>query len=190
MTAKPVQMAESARRRRRVALGVFRSLATIVVLVGLYYLLPLAHLASVPLAAILVVALLILLAVAVWQLHQIGRDGYPVVRAGEALTTTVPLFWLLFASGHLVMAQTARPTSNSLPHPHRLAVQHGTTFSTVGSETSHPPAKSLGPGDRPDHPRPAGPGPGYPGVPQDRAARPAGASRGRRPDCIPGTATE
>ena len=84
MTAKPAQTVESARRRRQVALGVLRSLATIIVLVGLYYLLPLSHLASVPLAVILVVGLLVLLAVAAWQLGQIGRSRYPGVRAAEA----------------------------------------------------------------------------------------------------------
>jgi len=134
MTAEPAQMVESARRRRRAALGVLRSLATIIVLVGLYYLLPLAHLASVPLAVILVVGLLILLAVAVWQLRQIGRDRYPVVRAGEALTTTVPLFLLLFASAYFAMAPRASPANfntHSLTRTDSLYFTV-TTFSTVG----------------------------------------------------------
>ncbi len=46
--------------------------------------------------------------VAVWQLRQIGRDRYPVMRAGEALTTTVPLFLLLFASAYFAMARASR----------------------------------------------------------------------------------
>jgi Ion channel len=133
MTAKPAQMVESARRRRRAALGVLRSLATIIVLFGLYYLLPLAHLASVPLAVILVLGLLILLAVAVWQLRQIGRDRYPAVRAGEALTTTVPLFLLLFASAYFVMARDSPANFNthSLTRTDSLYFTV-TTFSTVG----------------------------------------------------------
>jgi hypothetical protein len=55
-----------AKRRRLVGLGLLRSLAATVVLVGLYYLLPLDRINSVPLA--LVAGLLILLAVTVWQL--------------------------------------------------------------------------------------------------------------------------
>jgi hypothetical protein len=60
---------------------VIRSLASAVALVALYYLLPLDHLAGVPLAVILVVELLILLAVSAWQLRLVlggqvpGRAG-------------------------------------------------------------------------------------------------------------------
>ncbi len=133
MTAKPAQTVESARRRRRVALGVLRSLATVIVLVGLYYLLPLDHLASVPLAVILAVGLLVLLAVAVWQLRQIGRSRYPAVRAAEALATTVPLFLLLFASVYFVMARAspANFSTHSLTRTDSLYFTV-TTFSTVG----------------------------------------------------------
>jgi voltage-gated potassium channel len=57
---------------------VLRSLATTVALVALYYLLPLDRLASVRLAVILVVGLLVLLAVAAWQLRLvIGRGIRP-----------------------------------------------------------------------------------------------------------------
>jgi len=133
MTAKPAQTVESARRRRRIALGVLRSLATVIVLVGLYYLLPLDHLASVPLAVILVVGLLVLLAVAVWQLRQIGKARYPAMRAAEALATTVPLFLLLFASVYFAMARASPANFNthSLTRTDSLYFTV-TTFSTVG----------------------------------------------------------
>ncbi len=87
-------MVASARRRRQVGLGVLRSLATTVMLVALYYLLPLHHLPSVLLAVILVVRLLVLLAVSAWQLRLVIGARCPAVRAGEALATTVPLFLL------------------------------------------------------------------------------------------------
>ena len=51
-----------------------RSLATTIALVVFYYLLPLDHLASVPLAVILVVGLLVLLAVTGWQLRLVLRS--------------------------------------------------------------------------------------------------------------------
>jgi voltage-gated potassium channel len=82
-----------ARRRRLVGLGLLRSLAATVMLVALYYLLPLDHIKNVPLA--LVAGLLILLAVTVWQLRAVIRARYPAVRAVEALAATVPFFLLL-----------------------------------------------------------------------------------------------
>ena len=58
-----------------------RSLATTIALIALYYLLSLDHLASVPLAVILVVGLLILVAVPAWQLRLLLRARYPGMRA-------------------------------------------------------------------------------------------------------------
>jgi hypothetical protein len=60
-----------ARRRRLVGLGLLRPLATTVVLAALYYLLPLDHIKNVPLT--LVAGMLILLAVAVWQVRGPGH---------------------------------------------------------------------------------------------------------------------
>ncbi len=118
--------------RRPVALGVLRSIASAIVLVALYYLLPLDRLASVPLAVILVVALLLLAAVAAWQLRLILRARYPGVRAAEALATTVPLFLLLFAAAYFAMGR-ASPASFS-QHLTRTDALYFTvtTFSTVG----------------------------------------------------------
>jgi voltage-gated potassium channel len=120
------------RHRRLIWLGAFRSLATAVALVALYYLLPLDHLASVPLAVSLVAGLLILLAVAIWQLRLILRARYPGVQAAQALAITVPLFLLLFASAYYVMAR-ANPGSFS-SHLSRTDALYFTvtTFSTVG----------------------------------------------------------
>ncbi len=119
-------------RHRQIVLGVLRSLASAVVLVAVYYVLPLEHLASVPLAVILVVGVAVLLAVAAWQLRLILRARYPGLRAGEALATTVPLFLLLFASVYFVMAR-ASPVSFSHPLTRTDALYFTvTTFSTVG----------------------------------------------------------
>ena len=118
-------------RRRLVVLGLLRALATAVVLVGLYYLLPLDHVRNVPLT--LAVGLVILLVVIAWQLRAIVRARQPVLRAIVALATTVPLFVLLFASVYFVMAQ-ASPANFS---PHQLTRTDAlyftvTVFSTVG----------------------------------------------------------
>ena len=123
----------SGNRRPQVVLGALRSLASTVVLVALYYLLPLNYLANAPLAVILVVGLLVLLAVAAWQLRQVIDARYPAVRASEALATTVPLFLLLFASVYFVMARTSPGnfSTHSLTRTDSLYFTV-TTFSTVG----------------------------------------------------------
>jgi hypothetical protein len=114
-----------------VGLGAVRSVATTIVLVVLYYQLPLNHVTNVP--AALVVGLVILAAVTVVQLRLIGRSAFPAIRAIEALSTTVPLFLLLFASAYVVMAN-ANPANFST---HSLTRTDGlyftvTVFSTVG----------------------------------------------------------
>ena len=121
----------SAGRRRLVVLGLLRALATAVVLVALYYLLPLDHIKNVPLA--LAGGLLVLLAVVAWQLRAIVRAKEPAVRAIVALALTVPLFLLLFASAYFVMAR-ASPANFSTHQLTRTDALYFTVtiFSTVG----------------------------------------------------------
>jgi hypothetical protein len=122
-----------ARRRRLIGLAMVRSVGTTIVLVALYYVLPLDHLKSVPLAVILLVGLVALLAVAVWQLRLVIKARYPAVQAVQALASTVPLFLLLFASAYFVMARASPATFST----HQLTRTDSlyftvTTFSTVG----------------------------------------------------------
>ncbi len=101
-------------------------------LVALYYLLPLDHLAGVPLAILLVVGLVVLLVISAGQVREILRAKYPAVRAAEALATTVPLFLLLFASAYYVMEQASPGSfSHSLTRTDALYFTV-TTFTTVG----------------------------------------------------------
>jgi hypothetical protein len=98
----------------------------------LYYLLPLDHLASVPLSVLLVVGLLILLVISAGQVREILRAEYPALRGAEALATTVPLFLLLFASAYFVM-ERASPDSFSHTLTRTDALYFTvTTFTTVG----------------------------------------------------------
>ena len=67
----------AARRRRDIGLGMLRALATATALVVLYYLLPLDRVAtSVPLGITLGAGLLILVAVAAWQVRAVLRARY------------------------------------------------------------------------------------------------------------------
>jgi voltage-gated potassium channel len=119
------------KRRRLIGLGLFRALALTVVLVGLFYLLPLDRITNVP--VVLVAGLLILLAVTVWEVREIVRASYPAIRAIEALATTVPLFLLLFASAYLTMADTTPASFSTHPLTRTDALYFTVTvFSTVG----------------------------------------------------------
>jgi len=120
-----------ARRRQEIALGLLRALAMTVALVALYYLLPLDHIKNVPVT--LSAGLLILLAVALVQLRAISKARYPAVRAVEALTATVPLFLLLFASIYFTMANTNPANFNTHPLTRTDTLYFTVTiFSTVG----------------------------------------------------------
>jgi hypothetical protein len=113
------------------AWALLRSLATAVVLVALYYLLPLDRI-SVPLGVLLAIGLVVLLAVASWQVRSIISAKYPAVRAVGALATTVPVFLLLFAAAYFVMARTSSASfSDHLTRTDALYFTV-TTFSTVG----------------------------------------------------------
>ncbi len=128
----PAPALTPAKRRRLIAVALLRSLATAVVLVALYYLLPLDRLTSVPLGVLLAIGLVALLAVASWQVRTIVRARHPTVRAIGALATTVPLFLLLFAAAYYLMAKTS-PASFT-DHLTRTDALYFTvtTFSTVG----------------------------------------------------------
>jgi ion channel len=118
-------------RWRPAGLGLLRSIATTVVLVWLYYLLPLDHIKNVRLT--LVTGLLLLLAVTGWQLQAITRARYPAMRAVEALFTTVPWFLLLFASAYFTMASTHPASFNTHPLTRTDALYFTVTvFATVG----------------------------------------------------------
>ena len=120
-----------AERRRRIALGLLRAFATTVVLVALYYLLPLDHIRNVP--AVLAAGLLILAAVILVQLRVISKARYPNLRAIEALAITVPLFLLLFASAYLTMAHANPANFNTHPLTRTDVLYFTVTvFSTVG----------------------------------------------------------
>jgi hypothetical protein len=102
-----------------------------IVLVVLYYELPLDHVKNVPVT--LVVGVVILTVVTVWQLRVIGRSPLPAVRAVEALATVLPLFLLLFASVYVVMADASPANFSTHPLTRTDALYFTVTvFSTVG----------------------------------------------------------
>ena len=128
----PAAALAPAKRRRLIAVALLRSLATAAALVALYYLLPLDRIPSIPLGLLLAIGLVVLLAVASWQVRSIIGAKHPTVRAIGALATTVPVFLLLFAATYYLMAKTS-PASFT-DHLTRTDALYFTvtTFSTVG----------------------------------------------------------
>ncbi len=134
MSVKPARPGlPPGKRRRLIVLGMLRALASTVVLVALYYVLPLDHIDNVPLVLILIGGLVILVAVTALQLRAILTARYPGVRAVEALATTIPLFLLLFASAYVTMAGTSAASFSSPTLSRTDALYFTVTvFSTVG----------------------------------------------------------
>jgi voltage-gated potassium channel len=122
-----------AQRRRLLRRVLVRSLASMVILVALYYVLPLQDLKGVHLAVSLTLGLAILVVVIGLQVRGITRSRYPGVQAVEALALTAPLFLLMYASAYVILAQDsgANFSSHQLTRTDSLYFTL-TVFSTVG----------------------------------------------------------
>ena len=133
MSTAPIESLPTAERRRLIAIGLLRALATTVLVVAAYYLLPLNNLAGISLGVTLAAGLLALTAVVAYQVRAIIRHPHSAVRAIEALAITVPVFLLLFAATYFMMEQTNPDNFNvdSLTRTDSLYFTV-TVFATVG----------------------------------------------------------
>ena len=133
MTQAAARPASPFPQRRLVARGLLRALASTAAILALYFVAPLRLLADIPVGVPLSVALLLLLAVTVWQVLQITRSAHPGVRAIEALAVIAPVFLVLFAASYAVLAQ-GDPASFSEPELTKTDALYFTitTFATVG----------------------------------------------------------
>jgi len=117
---------------RMIAWAVLRVIGSIVVLVAVYYQLPLQTSSTAVAISILLIGLVLLIALIALQVRRILASSFPGVRAVEALATSVPLFLLLFASSYAVIAQlSAANFSEPLDRTNALYFTV-TVFSTVG----------------------------------------------------------
>ncbi|MEU7814885.1 potassium channel family protein [Pseudonocardia sp. NPDC049154] len=105
MSTAPTESLSAAQRRRLVAIGLLRALATTVLVIAAYYLLPLNKLTGISLGVALAVGILALTALVVFQVRAIIRHRHAALRAIEALAITVPVFVLLFAATYFMMEQ-------------------------------------------------------------------------------------
>ncbi len=129
-TSQPLVPAQS---RRFVAAGLLRSLVSTLVLIGVYYALPLNRLKGIHLGVVLTVGLLLLATATALQLRATLRAAHPGLRAVEALATTVPLFLLMFSAIYVVMSQAASNSFNTHALTRSDALYFTVTvFATVG----------------------------------------------------------
>ena len=95
---------EPRQRRRLLALALLRALLTAIILVALYYLLPVDEDLRFSSVLRMVMGLALFVAVLIWQIRKVVTSRYPGIRAIEALAVTVPLFLLLFAATYYLMS--------------------------------------------------------------------------------------
>ena len=95
---------EPRQRRRLLGLALLRALLTAIVLVALYYLLPVDEELRLSSVLRMVVGLALFVAVLIWQIRKVVTSKHPGIRAIEALAVTVPLFLLLFAATYFLMS--------------------------------------------------------------------------------------
>ncbi|HEX6500584.1 MAG TPA: potassium channel family protein [Micromonosporaceae bacterium] len=100
-----LQGLDRARRRRLVGRSLTRSLLSVIILIFVYYVLPLDRPFESSLLTLIGGMLLFGLVLA-WQIAMIVRADYPALRAVEGLSTAIPLFLLLFAAAYFEMAHS------------------------------------------------------------------------------------
>jgi hypothetical protein len=116
----------------KIVWAVLRALGSVVALVAIYYLLPLDHTSSWLAITTLAIGLVALIGLIAYQVRAIIASPFPVLRAVEALATSVPLFLLLFAGTYVVLAALAHGSfSQQMDHTNALYFTV-TVFATVG----------------------------------------------------------
>jgi voltage-gated potassium channel len=115
-----------------VAWVLLRAAGSTVVLVAIYYLLPLNHSARWAAIAMLTIGLAGLGTLVTFQVRWIIASPFPGLRALEALATSVPFFLLLFAGTYVALSTLSSGSFGSrLSHTDGLYFSV-TVFSTVG----------------------------------------------------------
>ena len=130
--ALPHEMSR-AERRRFIVRGLGRAVAMTIALVAVYFVVPLEWIDGVPVAVVLFIAPLVLLAVSVWQIRAVMKSPQPGLRGVEALAIIAPLYLLLFAVTYFLMAFNSPDTFTAEPLTRVDALYLTVTvFSTVG----------------------------------------------------------
>ena len=122
----------AANRRRLVFWAILRGVVVAVVLIVLYYVLPLDRPWGSGTAIRLLIGIVVFAGVMVWEVRAIVGSRYPGLRAAEALGLILPLYLVVFASAYFVM-ERASAASFTEPLTRTDALYFTVTvFSTVG----------------------------------------------------------
>ena len=133
MPAPTIHEMEPRQRRRVLAAALLRALLIAVVLVALYYLLPLNDEWRLSSAMRAIMGLAVFVAILIWQIQRVLSAEHPEIRAVEALAMTLPLFLLMFATTYFLLSVHA-PGAFSQEHLTRTDALYLTVtiFATVG----------------------------------------------------------
>jgi hypothetical protein len=116
----------------QIVLTVLRAVGSTIVLVAIYYLLPLDNAATWLAITLLVIGLAGFVVLVAHHAHAIIAAPFPTLRALEAFALIVPLFLLLFAGTYVVLGHaSAGNFSEHITHTNALYFTV-TVFSTVG----------------------------------------------------------
>jgi len=119
-------------RRRLMIRAVLRATLILTVLTVAYFQLPFTLISQTSYLTAFLFGTAVVIAVLAVQVRNIVRSPYPRLRAVEALMTSGPLFIVLFAALHYVIAQVS-PSSYTQPMTRLDALYFTvTTFATVG----------------------------------------------------------
>ena len=124
-------------QRRHIVIGAIRSVTTSVIVLVLYFVVPINERAGATIAFRLVAGLAFFAAVLAYEVRSILRSPQPFLRAANALALVIPLFLLVFAWTYLTMGLSDPGAfSEVLDRPSALYFTV-TTFSTVGYGDIH-----------------------------------------------------
>ncbi len=111
---------------------VARAVVSAVLLVGLYYLFPIEHRAHQSVALRLTAVLVIFAVVLGVEVRQIAKHHHPMLRAGVAMATIIPLFLVSFAWIYLTMSASSPAAFGAQLNRTGALYFTVTVFSTVG----------------------------------------------------------
>ena len=110
--------------RSHLAKTLVRAVGSAVLLVVLYYVFPIEHRVHQSVALRLSAALIIFTVVLAIEVRQIAKHDQPMLRAGVAMSTIIPLFLIVFAVGLLDDVHLESRIIRSAPHPDQRPLFH------------------------------------------------------------------
>ncbi len=109
-----------------------RAVVSAVLLVAVYFVFPIEHRAHQSVALRLTAALVLFSVVLAVEVRQISKHDHPMLRAGVAMATIIPLFLVLFAWIYLTMSVSSPAAFGSQLSRTSALYFTVTVFSTVG----------------------------------------------------------